>query len=68
MVAAVVHDGVEADDEVPHPGGADVAARQEGPEADGQSGHQQTVHRVTVRGGGRDGSSPVVVSLQCRES
>ena len=35
LVAAVVHDGVEGDDEVPHPGGRHVAPREEGPDTYG---------------------------------
>ena len=64
MVAAVVHDGVEGDDEVPDPGGGDVAAGEEGPDTDGKCGHQHSVHRVAVSSGGRDGSSELVVVLQ----
>ena len=63
MVAAVVHDGVEGDDEVPDPGGADVAASEEGADTDGKSGHQHSVHWVTVAGSGRYGSSELVMVL-----
>ena len=64
LVAAVVHDGVEGDDEVPDPGGGDVAASQEGADADGKSGHQDSVHRVAVASSGGYGSSELVMVLQ----
>ena len=64
LVAAVVHDGVEGDDEVPDPGGRDVAASEEGPDTDGQAGHQDPVHWVAVPCSCCYGSSVLVVILQ----
>ena len=59
----MVHDGVEGDDEVPHPGGADVTPSQEGADADGNCGHQHPVHWVAVPCRGSYGGSELVVVL-----
>ena len=63
LVAAVVHDGVESDDEVPHPGGGQVGPHQDRAQGDGQDTVQQEVHRVTVCCGQGYWSSPVVMLL-----
>ena len=64
MVATVVHDCVERDDEVPHPGGCNVTASEEGPDTDGKCGHQHPVHWVAVTCRGCYRSSELVVILQ----
>ena len=63
VVAAVVIQLVESDDEVPDPGGGEV-----GPDQDRAQGHrqhavQQEVYRVTVGSGDRHGSFPLVMGL-----
>ena len=63
LVAAVVHDGVESDDEVPHPGGGHVTPGQERTQTYRDRGNEKPVYRVTVGSGDRHGSLPLVMGL-----
>ena len=63
VVAAVVIQLVESDDEVPHPGGGQVGPHQDRAQGDRQDTVQQEVHRVTIGSGQGYRSSPVVMLL-----
>ena len=63
VVAAVVIQLVESDDEVPHPGGGHVTPGQERTQTYRDRGNEKPVYRVTVGSGDRHGSFPLVMGL-----